>query len=338
MRDKLCIIISTIYPTSIEPIWQDEVNEDLSIVKETLHDHRCIDIFIPFIAGRQAATQLVNKILNNIAVTNSTVCHLVLNTHGTPGFSDLKHEIVADIVRKLSQKNVVISQISALLCDGMVAQTIQDARKISRHHFFEKTKNFRRPSMVVLQKILSDLTTDISQNFSIRGFNYAYLPKNARSEIEALLKGEGGEVLQVATKVFIPPEPEDYAEQIRDSLRLISDYKNKTAKVSVQAYETAATFLGKILLEMKNEVFSALKRDTSILEKSECQSLFNALDQHANLLDLPFDAKNFDKIYHDWLKSNKVYSESRRTVFEHYAQSYLDAHIHESSTVSRLHR
>ena len=59
--------------------------------------------------------------------------------------------------------------------------------------------------MNVLQNRLNGMVTQIGQHFDIRGFDYAYLPEEARSEVIDVLRGKGGLVLSVTTIAFTPP-------------------------------------------------------------------------------------------------------------------------------------
>ncbi|MGV3740254.1 MAG: hypothetical protein ACO1N3_03060 [Gammaproteobacteria bacterium] len=330
MPGKLCIIISSIYPPTTNPLWSEEVEEDLRIVKETLNDHEFKEIYIPVAAGTLLTQRLLNSALTDINHTHTTECHIVLNTHGTPGFSDIKHQVVANIVTVLSQNGINITQISALMCDGMAQQSLEQARSQAQHRFstFSSKVHPRKASMVTLQKILNSLSTDIVQNFTIRGFDYAYLPKDARDEVVGILKGEEGKILNVHTQTTTATISIEYAEQIRANIDIVQRYAKKTAEISALNYHKAGTVLGKILTKMKTAVFNAVQNNTVSSLKSEFQPLYTALETYiaSTHIATELNAKNFEKVYKNWLKDKKLYSEERLTVLKEHVRLSLAHH------------
>lgn len=337
MSGKLCFIISSVYPDTVEPIWNEEVAEDLITAKDILNDHKVVEIRIPVIAGSSSSKRLLDSALTEIDRSEATECHIVLNTHGTPGHNDIRHQLVADLVQYLSQKGIQITQISALMCDGMTYQSLEQACKLSRNRYatYVTKIRVREPSMVTLQKILNALTTDIPQNFTIRGVDYAYLPKDAHDDVVGIIRGERGETLSVTTQTE-HVSPELYVAQIRDHVACI---RNKTS-ISVKDYNKAADFLGKVLFKMKSIVFHHIRNNTVSALASECLPLYTALTAYLSSLTdrgSELNTKNFESVYKGWLKDKKLCSEERLTVLEEHGKLYLEAHASIDSTHQTHH-
>ncbi|MBP6917465.1 MAG: hypothetical protein KBB94_00930 [Legionellaceae bacterium] len=320
MQDKLCIVLSSEYPAN-NPVWNDEVQRDLTTVKETLTDHDCIEITLPVIAGRLFTKKLVKAALDAIGV-HYTTCHIVLNTHGIPGSSDLKHEIVKLVVENLSEKNIVISQISALLCDGMVAQPHEE---ILTSHTYRVHR--KEASMRILQDRLNSMNTPITQNFEIRGFSSAYLPDRDQTEVVDILNGHGGVTLSVSTKPYHTLSPALYATQILESIQVIDQYKATDHPQSFPAYVRATNLLGLVLTDMQKNVLAHLQSNQPLAD--EFQPLLEAVEVYCRAthrLTEPLDANNFEFMFKHWLKNHKIYSNERITMLEKHVTIFLTSH------------
>src|SRR5207244_2037430 len=111
----------------------------------------------------------------------TSTCHIVLNTHGCPGKSDLADKFVKQLVDELSHNRIAVTQISALMCDGM--------SRLGVTSMFMKRPT--ASSMSSLRSKLQDMHTAIPQYFNIVGFNKAYDPQIDIEEVQKVLKGEG---------------------------------------------------------------------------------------------------------------------------------------------------
>jgi hypothetical protein len=328
MNNKLCIIISSEYATTVtdSTLWNDEVQADLNIVKATLQDHELVEIEIPAGAGLLTVNKLVKHSLDNNHTYYPT-CHIVLNTHGVPGKCDLKHEITQMIVLELSRRNTIITQISALLCDGMTRQTMEQAQEAHRMNLFSHNIIPKAASMSVLQQRLSAMVTHIAQDFKIRGFTYAYVPENAQDEVIGILKGHGGRTYTVSTQSYIAPNPDQYIEELTSSMQLVIEYRNSSAKPD-DNYGRATNVLGAALTSMKDNVLAHIKNGHPLA--SENQPLLDAVENYVVQQNMSPDAakqslnvQNFNSIYKRWLKDKKVYSEERMVVLENHLSLYL---------------
>lgn len=318
MQDKLCIIISSEYPKD-KILWNEEVQRDLVTVKETLANYHCIEITIPVVAGRLSARKLVQTTLDAIPLPYTT-CHIVLNTHGIPGLSDLKNEIVKQVVENLSEKHIAITQLSALLCDGMSPQEKTNAVIESRSHTIPR----KEASMRVLQKKLNAMTTEEAQNFQIRGFTYAYLPDDNQDEVIDILMGRGGIALNVSTQPYQALSPVQYATQILESIAVIMHYKGTDNPQASPEYIHASNLLGLVLSDMKRNVLEHLKNSTPLapefsplLETIKAYCINNP--RNGSQCSSPFGEKDFDYMYNSWIKNYKLYSDERIKMLENYA-------------------
>ena len=330
MNNKLCIIISSEYATSVtdSTLWNDEVQADLNIVKAILHDHEMVEIWIPVDAGLRKVNKLVKHSLDNIHTYYPT-CHIVLNTHGVPGKCDLKHEITQMIVRDLSRRNTIIIQITALLCDGMTRQTMEQvlAQNAHRMNLFSHNIVPKAASMSVLQQRLSAMVTHIAQDFKIRGFTYAYVPENAQDEVIGILKGHGGQTYTVSTQSYIAPSPDQYMEELTSSMQLVMEYRNANVKPD-DNYGRATNVLGAALTSMKDDILAHIKNGHPLA--SENQPLLDAIENYVvqqnmnpDAVKQSLNAQNFNSIYKRWLKDKKVYSDERMVVLENHLSLYL---------------
>jgi hypothetical protein len=322
MSYKLCTIINNEYPESYQE-FNEEVQRDLVTIKETLSDHCFIEITIPVIAGLKSARKLVQTALS-VVHSGYATGHIVLNTHGIPGKSDLRHDIVQIVVKHLSEKHIAITQLSALLCDGMVPESIDEAIKehTKRLIAFPVKINLRAASMNVLQNRLNGMVTQIGQHFDIRGFDYAYLPEEARSEVIDVLRGQGGLVLSVTTIAFTPPTSEQYVNQISDSISVMQQYCALDNPQEHKDYQVATNTLGLILASMKKNVLDFLNGEQSLAIENE--PLWIAVKTyHRDFgITVPLDSQNFTGIYKKWLKEKKVYSSERIQVLSDHARIY----------------
>ena len=269
MQDKLSIILSSKYPDSNQE-FNEEVQRDLNTIKETLADHHFVEMTIPVVAGLISARKLVQTALSRVHSGYAT-CHIVLNTHGIAGKSDLRHDIVQMVVKHLSERNIAITQLSALLCAGMLPQSFEEASKkyAMRSRPVPAKISLRAASMNVLQNILNGMDTQRAQHFNIRGFACEYSPEEARSEVIDVLRGEGGIVLAVSTTAFTPPLSESYVNQISNSISVVQHYRALEHPQEHEAYRAATNALGLVLASMKKNVLDYLNGEQPLSPENE---------------------------------------------------------------------
>lgn len=324
--NNACIIINNEYPKSHQE-FNEEVQRDLVTIKETLADHRFIEMTIPVVAGLISARKLVQTALSVVHSGYATNCHIVLNTHGIPGKSDLRHEIVQMVVKHLSERNIAITQLSALLCAGMAPESIDAASKkyIMHSRAVPEKINLKAASMNVLHIRLNSMVTQIGQHFDIRGFDYEYSPDEARSEVIDVLRGQGGIVLSVTTIAYTPPVSEHYVHQIAHSISVIQQYCALDNPQEHKEYRSATNALGLVLASMKIKVLNYLNTDDEeqqLLLAPEHEPLWTAVQTyHRDIgITLPLDGRNFTCLYTKWLKEKKVYSLERIQVLSDHAR------------------
>ena len=315
---KVCIILNSLYDRGHPHFFNAEVQQDLSIVRDTLKDHQLLEINLPVNAGNMLIKKIIRQMLNLIDIHESTECHIVLNTHGSPGFSDLKHESIVFLLDTLSRMQVTITQISGLQCDGMKkfegVGTSLDPYKILMTDVEKKI--YREASLVTLQKKLSSLTLDKKQSFKIHGFKFAYNPFEHQSAVIKVLEGTQEHQLDVSIKSF--QFTKDYFNQVLENLTLLSKYQQLSSK----EYQHLANFFAKLQKYMKQHLLIAVEKKQEINPLSPLWTLRQALNAHANAhmkalqLDNPH---HMEAIYKNWLKTYKLYSAERLEVLHQFA-------------------
>ena len=324
MHNKLCIIINSAYPTSgfstkddrERTAWADEVAIDLRTIKTTLNDHEHIEIDIPVIANIQSMTRIVEEALKTITHSYHT-CDIVINSHGASGHNDLKDDVIRMIARDMSEKNIQITQISALICNGMSALLAKEAREqTSMRSVHSSPARGKKASMEILQEKLNATITQTEQHFQIRGFYKAYSATKDQDEVSAILKGTGGITLEVRTPVFNEPNPEQHAQQILDSIAVI---RSVSDRVFPPDYNAASNILGEVIAGMQKNVSDALDGKQPLAPENI--PLLEAIkkyqtDRHAAE---PTNARSFNTIYTQWLKEKKIRSPERIQMLEQHA-------------------
>lgn len=324
--NKVCIVLSSVYDDSCPPLFQEEVEQDLETVRATLNNHSLIDIRMPVGASCQfcikqirqsidAHRQLMRQDVGHVE------CHIVLNTHGVPGASDLRLDSILYLVELLSNLNVSITQISGLQCDGMAPSEARRQETTNLSENFIRASKRKDANLHILQQKLLELPLTRRQHFTIRGFEYAYLPLDSTEEIKRLLAGEGGSGL---AEVNIEPHsfPPEYFRQILEySTRLQRHHKD----LPPPAYQELTNFLGRVQHDMKQRISNILQYsdDTEIAEDSPLFPLYSAVISFASQFTQATNAKHFDAWYKHWVKDHKVYSETRTQVLVAYAQMSL---------------
>ncbi len=360
---KLCVVLSSVYPTdyhstfddSSECIeWNKEVDDDFNVVKRVLSpDHVIIDIRIPVKLGKLDAQKLLIHELKTLLPVlfpfrridpssdeQSTDCHIVLNTHGTPGYFDLSHDVVLELFTFLLYKsnaylgNVKITQVSALMCDGFAGQTREQKRALLRMHLtFEGitlSSRLRASVMSVLRQKLEILRCrpGNAQSFEIRGMDRAYDPATESDLVMGIVLGTAGKSLFVSIPECDPSDLND-KHRVLQCIQTVRAYKRGEEQGSeVEAmltkadYEKAGNVLSKVLNVMKEEIISALSGAYSV-EQTNCSLLLASLQEHARFLAIheELNSSNFEGVYRDWLKTYKVYSKERLDILENYINS-----------------
>lgn len=311
MKDKLCIILQSNYSSDSNDHkrWNAEVIEDSKTVNDTLNeDHDIIEI--PILASekvkQKAITDCIKDVFSRIS-PHYTACHIVLNTHGAAGRSDLSDIAVKEVVQNASIKKIPVTQVSALLCNGMASLSSKKREEAPVIGLIQASIRGRDSSMSILQQKLKSISTMIPQCFPILGFSGAYDSIKDRKEVISILKGEGDELLQVTTAA--PQTSECYVKSIRESLEILRG-ENPTP--------AAESILGTALDTMKKNIYDFLQSESEL--KPENEPLFNSLKtyvlkQYADSSDLYLKI-NFKKIYEEWKKANKVKSIERIKIFQ----------------------
>jgi len=317
--NKLCIILSSVYAKHLPHFLNEEVEQDLLVVKSTLIDHQFIEIPLLFPRSKKPMMDCIRQTLSLAELPKEAQCHIVLNTHGRAGCSDIKHDCVIEVVHYLSRLRFNVIQISALQCEGMlprISLPLADMYRLTWIDYPKKTIK-KEADLVLLQKKLSKLELDVQQHFEIRGFEAAYEPLKNFAEVRGLLQGHAGFSLAVTTR----PKRINFEKILRDL-----DCMHRYHDLSVPDYQTLSNSLSKILCYIKEQLFSAIKADTKLLADSPLYPLFEALCLQAELEPHDFyriKANTREEIYRHWLKSHKIYSSQRLSVIEKFAKTAL---------------
>lgn len=336
MHSKLCIIISSEYDESRGNLdrdkhraWNAEVQRDLNTVKNTLQDHQWVDIRIPADSSQQSMSKIVSDHLAKLKITPPTECHIVLNTHGAAGKKDVSDEAVKMVVSAVSHQRAEITQISALICHGMTALGAKEANEqdLMRPEHAPALRE-KKATMQILREKLNALSTDIAQNFPIRGFESGYDPEEDEDLIREVLLGHTEPALLVSTQVTAPTSRVEDAQKILDNIEIVRRYKTlkKPHEEETKAYNTATNSLGNTLTHMRNQVVSYLYRDETL--EYEYWVLLKTIQIYAENQDPPLtlkSARDFDHIYKKWLKDHKVLSHERIKLLEAHALSLVEA-------------
>ncbi len=357
---KLCIVLSSVYPaiyyqTNESIRWNEEVTDDFFAVQRILSvDHEIIEIRIPVKMGKYGAKKLIRDTLRTSLLSRSkegrtmTECHLVLNTHGIPGYYDLRHDVVLETIDFLLFKAtkslgyVKITQISALMCDGMAAQSQEDPMTrvaVQMRCLFEPTcapRPLKEAAMVVLQQKLQALHCfpGNSQSFKILGFDRAYDPSEETAHVEAVLRGDVVDAVTELTVTIPPCDPDSVVDKkmVLTAIETVEAYRDPETKADIDKcmYEKAGNVLAKVVNVMRDEAMSYFSHNDDHTEdrtdhsrmEEVCPLLCNVLREHAKSMYRPtiaeLDSSNFDRVYRDWLKSYKIYSKERLSLLKQF--------------------
>ncbi len=320
MSKKLCILIKSDYlllnrSQNQDQIqnWLEEVKADSDTVKETLSDHDILEISIPVLAKPKKITEIVEESMTKLNPEYES-CHIVLNTHGAAGASDLADEAVKRVVQCLSSLGIAVSQLSALQCNGMSALSPAEQREADPMRPVHATARGKDASMSILQQKLNHTSATMPQQFAIRGFESAYDPKEDRESVVAVLRGSGPS-LQV--KTIAQSSREIDLAQIAASIVVVRDTP-EGKRIKNLPYDRATNMLGVVLESMKNNIRDHLKSAAPL--NPENLLLFEALKNHKTqrYKECPLSDLNTDYIYKSWAKENKIHSKSRLAVLESY--------------------
>jgi hypothetical protein len=328
---KLCIILSSIYQNDYPSFFNAEVQKDLSIVRETLQEYSFLEINIPSEAASVRCKKIICQALKLIDIDAATDCHIVLNTHGIPGYSDLRHDSIIYLVDTLSFMQANIIQISGLQCDGMkklnILNTSGNIYKISMSNV-ETKRIYRDANLHALQKKLSRLILAKEQSFKIYGFEDAYDPFQSESDVREVLTGQS--VNQIHVTIHSWSITAEYARQIEEKITLLREYQ----KLTPEAYQKLANFFAIIQKNMKQLLLISLEKNLEIGSESPLWQLNEALKTHAQNFLPHLDQHNphhMNVIYKNWLKTYKLYAENRIDVIRYFAQVALE---HSSKQIS----
>ncbi len=317
MSRRLCIILRSIYPSYILGYAElnEEVRADSETVRETLTDHDILEISIPVLAKPKVITAIVVQLTAQINPEYES-CHIVLNTHGAAGASDLADEAVKRVVQSLSSLGIAVSQLSALQCNGMSALSSAEQREADPMKSVHAIARGKDASLSKLQKKLNHTSATMPQKFAICGFGSAYDPKVDRESVVEVLRGRGPS-LQVNT--IAQSSREINLAQIATSIVVVRDTP-EGKRIKNLAYDRATNMLGVVLESMKNNIRTCLIKGTA--QNPENLLLFKKLNDLAlnQNKDRPLGDAILDGIYKCWAKENKIHSESRLAVFVSYCK------------------
>lgn len=333
---KVCIILSSLYQNDYPSFFNAEVQKDLSIVHETLQEYLFLEINIPSKAAIARCKKIISQALKRIDIDATTDCHIVLNTHGTPGYSDLKHDSIIYLVDTLALMQANIIQISGLQCDGMkpldTFNTSGNIYRISMSNADVK-RLYRDANLHTLQKKLNRLILAKEQCFKIFGFRDAYVPFQDELAVKAVLTGQSENQLDVAIKSWhISAE---YSLNIEENIKLLREHQ----KLSAEAYQNLSNFFAIVQKKMKQQLLLALEKKIEIGAHSPLFRLSQVLNTHAQTILPHLDQNNpahVNIIYKNWLKTYRLYSENRIDVISYFARvSYenMTSHAISSSTI-----
>lgn len=313
MRNRLCVLIQTVYSPKTPDYEQltKEVNVDSHTVKEILSNHDILEIGIPSGAKRNLIELIVTRTLDNIR-QNYEEAHIVLNTHGSPGSSDLPNEAVQHVLIGLSAREIKISQLSALQCDGMTVQSIQVQREA--HPMWSGDIKLReKESMLVrLRNRLIATSTKITQHFKIYGVFNTYDPLEDRDLVVDILNGNSVDCLVVRTimsSVSMNPT------SLQTNINVIREIRDSGAQKG-RAYDTAANCLAKVLVQIKKDLLTCLHENSM---PSPSNKLFlKQLDEQAKAIEKSLDCSNFEEVFRIWMNKNSLTSEVRLSILEQF--------------------
>lgn len=318
---NLCITLRSIYSAEDDP--HGELNQEVEIDSETiraaLDDHKIVEITIPTRASRDQVDQIIRQYISEISLSFQ-YCHIVLNTHGVPGRSDLMNGAVQEVIKHLSHRNTSVTQISALQCNGM-QNRFSDAQE-------KGYTNIGRPSRPsCLQRLKSKLEhtqTSIPQSFKIYGFLLAYDPIVDKHKVVALLQGVGISLV-VNTHVQPPITHADYLREIGESINEVLIEKIEGAQVT-DTYSKATNVLGNVFKIMKENIKAYLQGDAELA--FENKALYDRLCLFAeqSTPTIHLNAQEFDNICSQWFKTYKVRSHERLDVLKDYCISFSVHH------------
>ncbi|MFJ1267592.1 hypothetical protein ACD661_03355 [Legionella lytica] len=304
----LCINIYTSYSdyTKNEQtlLWNNEVNQDSQTVRAVFHNDTVIDI--PVVAQkRYLNVDEMLEPLRTIQFRGYDECHIVLNTHGAAGVNDLSDEVVKSVVSFISNRDIKITQISALQCNGLKGLTASEYRE--KHPMTPAHQNVsdKPASMSILQGKLCNLETQIEQSFSIHGFTGAYDPVREKDKVERLLLNGSPTSLSVKTKLAA----EEDCHTLQKYIEICKTCTNKTSKEYIQATNA----LGKLLHKMNQNICLYFQGVQKLDDRNKILLQKVLADSRVEENDV-----SFGREYKHWLKKHKMGSDERLAVFQGY--------------------
>lgn len=334
MANKLCVILETNYPYDSNTeqakrkereAWQIEVNTDTQTVKDTLTDH---DHIVIKITGANSAAEVSEVIHNGLIPIDKQYdsCHIVLNTHGKAGQKDLQDFAVQSVLKKLSSRDIKISQMTALICHAMTEMNAAEMNTSMNETGLnsEGTRKAKDSSMKILRNKLLGTPTHIQQIFKIVGLAQAFDPITDRKLIEEVLNGEGGESITVWTQLESSNESDVSEEDLRACIDFLQKYndpnpvlrvskkwdkpsKNTTEKQ--KHLDIAANMMDWAFRGLKADMQACFNADSNILPEQQqhlSQLLANMKTDIDQYIDECKKDPNFGKPIKDQASYNKI--------------------------------
>ena len=313
---KLCINIYSDYKSTNEKDYQGWINE-IAADSNTIHDvfnentgYRVISIGIP--AGKNNAGFSIDTKLKLINFDGVKECHLVLNTHGAAGNSDLSDNVIKDIIKYLSCIDVKVSALTALQCNAFKSETLEVAENRVGFKLNERFGGVRLnpSSMKILQGKLNALELKTVQKFIMRGFKNPYNPIMDKNEVIELLQGNAGEKLEVHTRETQLPDKK--IERINCAITYVRDVNANATIKDITCWNIATNCLGLVFKEMLEEIKNHFNTDSPCALNEASRRLYEGVKQHAiseNTLKEKADFSNnkeFLTQYKAWSKINSL--------------------------------
>lgn len=327
-KKDLCVSIKSQYDDFYvgAEAWNNEVESDSLSVEITLLTHTIVPIEIdsnitdPQIIAKKVREKLTAEIQDKDYET----CHIVVNTHGAAGVSDLPDLAAQTILQVVSDKNIKITQLSLLQCNAMSAKGGKGTS-----------------SADILRGKLCSTQTSIPQEFKIVGPTKAYDPEKNEELVSNILNGDDSDE-QIASLTVIakgPVSEEKYALGVLADIQLIEDTqkslppnldaRNKEHREIIKkaketpSYSNAANSIQGLLEKMKSELRDGYIQKTPSI-KSEHAALHSSLQRYAQSNGMSLDsADDLDKVYEGWMKQNRTASSERLDVCREYCKTSI---------------
>lgn len=286
--NKLCIVLHSIYPqkkSSMDIRKQEEIEhftEETRLDAATIHEtfseasgFSIIDINIDIqLKDENKIKKLVESSLK-YGLDDIEECLVVINSHGSTINKDMQDFAVKAVVELVTNANIPIRHISALICHAMAKQTAKEAAdRLKAHGMFSHAAADgtvmpsvkKLTTMQILRDKLNKMELNRSQSFNIYGPDRAYLPSEYEF-VKQILRGDTSIPEIKALPVTIKPKVLDI-EKIKAAIDFVEFYMSDKPAHSADAskriqFQAMTNLLGPILMQMANKLFDYLPQTSS---------------------------------------------------------------------------